>query len=105
MVLENYVILQTGIPATMHFYDHVIERRDITDTTTGAPTSRNALIFEVDELNGRKVTSKLSTLSEKLAGEFEPYLGDKSYRNYDVVITKQGTGFRTRYSVAFLPRK
>ena len=105
MVLQNYVMLETGIPARMHFTDHNILRKDITDSLTGGGTSRNALVFEVDQLNGLPVTAQFSTLAEKLAMEFKPYLDDKSYRDYDVQITKHGSGFRTSYSVQFLPRK
>ena len=46
MVLENYVILKTGVPARVHFTDHYIETRTVTDRSTGLPTSRRVLIFE-----------------------------------------------------------
>ena len=105
MVLQNYVMLETGIPARMHFTDHNIVVKEITDAITGGGTTRNALVFEVDHLNGKQVRAQFSTLAEKLAIEFKPYLDDKSYRNYDVVITRHGSQFRTSYTVQFLPRK
>ena len=105
MVLENYVMLETGVPARVHFTDHVIQARTVTDPITGGPTTRNVLVFDVDELNGRKVAAKYSIMAEKHAGQFSAYLADKSYRDYDVVITRSGEGFRTSWSVQFLPRK
>lgn len=105
MVLENYVILETGVPARVHFTDHAIQRRTTTDPLTGEPTTRNVLVFEVDELNGRAVFAKYSIMAEKHAGQFKPYLEDKSYPNYDFVITKIGEGFRTSWSLQVLPRK
>jgi len=105
MVLENYVILQTGVPGRLHFTDHVIMARTITDPITGGPTRRNVLIFEVDQFNGKEVAAKYSIMAEKHAGQFEPYLTDKSYRAYDFVITPVGEGFRRTWSVQVLPRK
>jgi hypothetical protein len=104
MVLQNYVILQQGIPARMHFYDHIIEARTITDPLTRQPQNRNVLVFEVDQLNGQPVSSKYSTMSEKLAGQFGAYLPDKTYRNYDFMITQRGFRFETSYTVTAIPR-
>lgn len=105
MPLGNIVILETGKPERMHFTDHAIEKRDITDPTTGQPGIRNVLVFDVDELNGQPVNAKYSTLAEKLYSRLEPYLVNKVYRNYDIVITKVGSGFRTTYNVNPLPRQ
>lgn len=104
MVLENYVILETGVPARVHFTDHVIMTRTITDPVTGGPATRKVLVLEVDRLNGKEVAAKYSTMAEKHAGQFQPYLADKSYRDYDFVITKTGEGFRTSWSVQVIPR-
>lgn len=104
MVLQNYVILEVGKPATMHFTDHRIEPITITDRRTGEPTLRKRLVFDVDELNGKKVSAQYSTISEKHAMDFEPYLEDKSYRLYNVQILAQGEDFQRTYRTAFLPR-
>jgi len=61
MVLQNYVILQEGIPARLHFFDHAIEKITITDQMTGEPAIRRRLVFEVDKLNHEPVASKYST--------------------------------------------
>ncbi len=103
MVLENYVILRTGVPARLHFYDHAIQKRTITDPVTGGPATRQVLVLEVDRLNGKEVAAKYSTMAEKHAGQFLPYLGDKSYRDYDFLITKTGEGFRTSWAVQVIP--
>jgi len=68
MVLENYVMLETGVPARLHFSDHVIQRRTVTDPITGGPTIRNVLVFDVDLLNGRDAAAKYSIMAEKHAG-------------------------------------
>lgn len=104
MVLENYVILETGVPATLHFTDHVIQRRTVTDPLTGEPATRNVLVLDVDYLNGRSVAAKYSIMAEKHASQFAPYLPEKGYRDYFFTITKTGEGFRTSWSVQALPK-
>lgn len=103
MVLQNYVILQQGVPARLHFVNHTIEKRIITDPSTMLSKSINSLVFDVDRLNGQAVISKFSTISEKLAGQFAAYLSDKSYVNYEFMITQRGVGFQTAYTVATIP--
>jgi len=105
MVLENYVMLETGIPARVHFTDHVIQKRTVTDPITGGSTTRNVLVFEVDELNGRQVAAKYSIMAEKHAGQFKPYLEGNEYRGYDFTITKTGEGFRTNWTLQVIPRR
>jgi len=102
-VLQNYVILEQGIPTRLHFTDHHIERRSITDPVTGQAGSRNTLVFDVDRMDGVGVMSKFSTMAEKLAAKFEPYLADKSYTKFDFTITQTGEGFRTVYTVTVTP--
>ena len=104
MVLQNYVILEDGVPAKLHFWDHHLERRTITDPATGAPVIRTVLVLEVDTLNDRPVAARLSTMAEKLADKFSAYLPDKSYKGYDFVITQMGEGFRRSWTVKVIPR-
>jgi hypothetical protein len=87
----------------MHFTDHHIERRTITDPNTGLPSIRNVLVFDVDRLNGASVGALFSTMAEKLAMQFEPYLADKSYSKYEVIITQSGEGFLRKWMVQFIP--
>jgi hypothetical protein len=103
MVLQNYVILEDGKPARLHFTDHTIEKRTVTDPNTGRPGIRNVLVFNVDRLDGRAVDARYSTMAEKLAAQFEPYLKDKAYRSYEIIITQNGEGFQRRWSVQFIP--
>jgi hypothetical protein len=103
MVLQNNIILQDGVPARLHITDHRIERRTITDPTTLGSVIRNTLVLNVDRLDGRAVEAVLSTMAEKLALLFEPYLKDKSYRSYEVIITQKGEGFQRRWTVQFIP--
>lgn len=103
MVLQNYVMLQPDTPTRLHFRDHVITRRTITDPITLQPAGRNVLEFEVDRVDGREVESKLSIMAEKFAILFEPYLADRSYVNYDFIVTVSGEGFRRTFSVQAIP--
>lgn len=103
-VLENYVILSNEVPARLHFYDHAIVRKDITDPVTLKPASRQSLVFEVDELDGKPVIAKFSVMAQKLASMFGPYLPDKSYTAKNFVITKTGEGFLTSWNVTAIPR-
>jgi len=105
MPLQNYVILEPGKPERVHFSDHHLERREISDPKTGRPTFRNVCVFDVDEVNGLKTPSQLSVISEKLFASLEPYLPGKEYLNYDFTITKVGAGFTTSFSVQVTPRK
>ena len=104
MVLQNTIILQEGVPARLHFTDHRIESRTITEPTTGRPAIRQVLALSVDTMDGRPVSAEFSTMAEKLAGQFEPYLKDKSYRGYDFTITQFGDGFTRSWSVKATPR-
>ena len=103
MVLQNIVMLVNDKPSRLHLADHSIEPRTITDPVTRRPGVRNVLVFEVDRLDGAAVQAKWSTMAEKLAMQFEPYLRDKSYRDYEIVITQSGEGFMRRWSVQFIP--
>lgn len=98
-VLENYVMLETGIPTRLHFIDHQIETRQITDPQTGQGTTRKVLVFNVDTMDGHPVSAKYSIMAEKHASQFAPYLADKSYRNFEFTIVRTGEGFRTSYSI------
>jgi len=76
----------------------------ITDPVTGEGASRNTLVFMVDRLDAHEVKAQYSIIAEKHALQFEPYLTDKSYRDYDFIITKIGEGFRTSWSLQVIPR-
>lgn len=105
MVLQNNIILQDGIPARLHFTNHTISDRTITDPSTGGPAIRTTLEFEVDRLDARPVDARFSTMAEKLAQNFAPYLPDKRYRDFDFVITQTGEGYRRAWSVQAIPKK
>ncbi len=103
MPLGNYVILEEGVPERVHFISHVLDKRDITDPKTLQPVTRNVALFTVDRLNGQPVNAMLSVMAEKLYAKFEAYLPGQVYRNYDFIITKRGTGFRTTFTVEIVP--
>jgi hypothetical protein len=102
--LGNYVILQSGVPERMHFTDDHIEVRTVTDNVTLKPKQVNVQIFSVDQLNGAQVAAQFSTMSESLYAKFAAYLPNQLYRNYDFIVTQNGTGYTTRYTVQAIPR-
>ena len=104
MVLQNYVILQPGVPARLHFTSHQVRVKTITDPQTGRAKQVQALELTVDELNGRGVVSTYSTLSQKHAQDFAPYLPGEKYRDYDFIITLTGEGDRREYQLQPVPR-
>ena len=104
MVLQNIVILQNNIPTRLHFTEHRIAPRTITDPDSGRPGIRNTLEFDVDTLDARPVAAKFSTMAEKLASQFKPYLDDKSYKNFDFIITQRGEGYLRQWTVQVIPR-
>jgi len=105
MVLQNYVILQEGVPARMHFVDHEITSREITDPLTNKPKTVKALVLTVDELNGTPIHGFYSTISEKHAVQFSPYLEGKTYREKVITITQMGKGFSRDWLVKVESRR
>ena len=99
MVLENYVKLAEGVPCRLHFTDHAIIKKTITDPLTHRAKEVSALEFVVDRRDGKVVSMSYSTVSEKHAEDFARYLADKSYRLFDFVITVYGRGYLSVYSV------
>lgn len=103
MVLRNYVELQRGVPALMHFTSYIKTPREITDPKTNLLRTINILEFEVDRLNGQPVSTRYSITSEKHAADLEPDLAGERYRGYEYIITKVGVSFQTRYSLDKIP--
>ena len=99
MVLENYVKLTQGVPTRLHFADHAIIKKTITDPDSRRTKEINALEFVVDRENGKVVSKSYSILSEKHALDFRRYLDDKGYRLFDFTITVYGKGYLAVYSV------
>lgn len=91
--IENFVVLKPGIPVTLHFSDHAVVKRQITDPIRGVPVTRESLLFYVDEKDGTKVDRVYSILSQKHAAEFAGYLPGKKYVGYRFTIIKDAPGF------------
>ena len=92
-VIENFVVLKPGIPVTMHFSDHRVVSRAITDPVRLVPVTRETLLFYVDEIGGTKVDKMYSILSQKHAAEFAGYLPGKKYVGYRFTVVKDAPGF------------
>ena len=103
MVLKNYIELQEGVPARLHFLAHAIVTKRITDPLTGLPKDVKSLAFTVDRLDGIEILSTWSIIGEKLAEQLWPYLEDNRYRGLEFTITKHSQGFQTRYDLAVRP--
>jgi hypothetical protein len=90
--ISNWVKLLPGIPIRVHFVDHAIVVRQIVDPVTKNQKSVESLQFTVDRLDGNPVSKNMSIVSERLAGEFGPFLTDKRYVKYEFVIVKDAAG-------------
>jgi len=101
--IENFVTLKPGIPVTLHFSDHRVVSRPITDPVRGVASTRESLLFYVDEMDGTKVDKTYSILSQKHAGEFAGYLPGKKYVGYRFTIIKDAPGFVPPRIVSVVP--
>jgi len=93
MSLENWVKLPPGKVVCLHFKEHRVTSREITDPFWKTPRKVTSLLFLVDREDGVPVDKTLSIVSEKLAMEFQPYLEDGSYRDYTWCLVKDAEGF------------
>ena len=92
-VISNYVKLVPGRVVAMHFRDHAVAVRDITDPIRKVLVKRQSLLFYVDEVDGAQVDMIYSILSEKHAQEFSGYLEGKKYVGYTFGVVKEAAGF------------
>lgn len=90
--ISNYVTLAPGVMVKLHFSDHRIMKRQITDPVRLIPVERESLLFYVDKVNGGKVDLIYSILSQKHAAEFSGYLEGKRYTAYEFVVVKDAPG-------------
>lgn len=105
MVLMNYIRLEPGVPARMHFTDDYKIDRVINDRERPGQTKRiDSLVFQVDELDGEDVSRTFSILSQKLAAHLEPFIPDRRYRGYDFIITEMGSSFQKDFNVQVIKR-
>lgn len=93
VVNENYVKLEIGKPVRLHFIDHGIMDKIVTDPVLKWKKTVKSLVFKVDKMDGDQADTVFSMLSEKLWKEFEPYLEGQKYLNYEFVIVKDIAGF------------
>lgn len=91
--ISNFVVLKPGIPVTLHFSDHRVVKRVITDPIRKVAVTRESLLFYVDEVDGTKVDKMYSILSQKHAAEFAGYLPGKKYVGYRFTVIKDAPGF------------
>lgn len=103
-MLMNYIKLVAGIPTRMHFSDDYYIARTIADGETGKGKPVQTLVFWVDELEGEDCARTFSILSQKLGAHFEPFLRDKRYSRYDVIITQIGEGFLKDWNIQWVRR-
>jgi len=77
----------------MRFREYRVTSRQITDPMFGIPRTVESLVFLVSHVDGVEVDKTFSVVSEKLAQEFESYLEDGTYKNYEWCLVKDGVGF------------
>ena len=102
--LENWVKLEPCKPKRLHFADHAIVERVITDPILKRPKKVRSLVFLVDEEDGRPVEKSFSVVSEKLFQELSAYLPGKRYTRYVFVIHKPAHKYAAPHVVAVIPR-
>jgi hypothetical protein len=90
--ISNFVVLVPGVRVKLHFKDHQILVRSITDPIRKVPVTRESLMFYVDKIDGAAADKVYSILSQKHAAEFAGYLPEKRYVRYDFTIVKDAPG-------------
>jgi len=90
--IENFIVLAPGVERSLHFRDHALVPRVITDPVLKERRTVESLLFYVDEENGRAVDKTYSIVSQKHAAEFSGYLEGKRYRGYVFVVIKDAPG-------------
>ena len=90
--ISNYVQLLPGVQVQLHFNDHQVIPRFITDPIRNVSVERDSLVMYVDQVNGQKVSKMYSILSQKHAAEFSGYLEGKAYVRYNFVVIKDAAG-------------
>lgn len=76
----------------LHFSDHAILKRQITDPVRNVPVERESLLLYVDRVDGGSVDKIYSILSQKHAAEFAGYLEGKRYKAYEFIVIKDAAG-------------
>jgi hypothetical protein len=90
--ISNYVTLTPGVSVRLHFKDHQVMMRKITDPVRKVQVDRESLLFYVDKMNGAAVDKVYSILSQKHAAEFAGYLPGKAYLAYEFTVIKDAPG-------------
>jgi len=90
--ISNFVQLTPGVPVRLHFKDHAVSKRVITDPIRKVQVERESLMMYVDKVNGEAVDKVFSVLSQRLAAELSAYLPAKGYTSYEFVIIKDSAG-------------
>lgn len=91
-VLDNWVKLEVGVRKRLHFYNHAIVARQITDPVTKLQVQRRTLLLYVDREDGFEASKVYSVMSEKHAGEFAGYLTGSRYVGYEFTVVKDAAG-------------
>jgi len=102
---ENWVIFKLGERKTLHFSDHTMVTRTLTDPLTGKQREVQSLTFQVDREGGSPVSKLLSVLSTKLAQDLSGYMPEKRYTGYEFVIEKPPSKFAAPRLVEARPIK
>lgn len=91
--ISNFVRLTPGVQVRLHFTDHKIARRQVTDPDTKRLVEREGLMFFVDKVDGIRVDKMYSILSERHSAEFAGYLPGKAYVGYEFIVVKDAPGY------------
>ncbi len=95
----NYVVLLPGVPKKMHFTDHAEPETIQKDPILGISIPKRKLVFVVDAEDGRPTNKIYSTMRSKEWAFWQPFLGDKSYRDYTWELTLSGQSFAAEVKI------
>lgn len=104
-MLRNFIVLEDGVSARMHFAAYTLVEKTITDPITRFPKTVRVLELLVDRLNGQVVSVPFSVTAEKLAAQLQPWIENRRLSEVDFLITARGSGFGRSYSVEVAQRQ
>jgi len=101
MTIDNgVVVLPDGLPVKLRFSAMRLADGRRKDPDTGFESSVKRFVAQVVEMNGQPMTEILDTLAEGLWQKLLPYAGDANLSNRQFTITKTGSDYVTKYTVA-----
>lgn len=94
------VVLPDGLPVKVRFSAMRLVDGRRKDPDTGFESSVKRFVGQVIDLNGQPVMEIFDSLSENLWQQLMPYADDANLSSRQFTITKTGSGYLTKFTVA-----